>query len=165
MHGLVMDGRGVAVSKTDFASYACALLALQALVAQGLELQGSVELHLTYDEETGGDIGPRWLLEQGLSKPDYAISAGFSYAVTTAHNGCLHLEVTLRGRQGHAAMPESGVDALAAATRVLTDLYASREVLRGRRSQIPGITHPTLNVGLINGGINTNVAPDLLPFP
>jgi acetylornithine deacetylase/succinyl-diaminopimelate desuccinylase-like protein len=159
-----MYGRGVAVSKSDFATYAYALLALQALAAQGLKLQGSVELHLTYDEETGGDIGPRWLLEQGLSHPDYAISAGFSYAVTTAHNGCLHLEVTLRGRQGHAAMPESGVDALAAATRVLTDLYASREMLKGRRSQIPGITHPTLNVGLINGGINTNVVPDRVSF-
>jgi acetylornithine deacetylase/succinyl-diaminopimelate desuccinylase-like protein len=163
-HGPVMYGRGVAVSKSDFATYTYALLALQALAAQGHQLNGSLELHLTYDEETGGDLGPRWLLEQGLSRPDYAISAGFSYAVTTAHNGCLHLEVTLRGRQGHAAMPDSGVDALAAATRVLTDLYASREALKERRSQISGITHPTLNVGLINGGINTNVVPDRVVF-
>jgi acetylornithine deacetylase/succinyl-diaminopimelate desuccinylase-like protein len=163
-HGPVMYGRGVAVSKSDFATYTYALLALQALAAQGHRLDGSVELHLTYDEETGGDLGPRWLLEQGLSRPDYSIGAGFSYAVTTAHNGCLHLEVTLRGRPGHAAMPESGIDALAAATRVLTDLYASREALKGRRSQVPGITHPTLNVGLIEGGINTNVVPDRVSF-
>ena len=95
-HGPVMYGRGVAVSKSDFATYAYALLALRALAARGLGLGGSVELHLTYDEETGGDIGPRWLLEQGHSKPDYAIGAGFSYAVTTAHNGCLHLECTQR---------------------------------------------------------------------
>ena len=163
-HGPVMYGRGVAVSKSDFATYAYALLALRALAARGLRLGGSVELHLTYDEETGGDIGPRWLLEQGHSKPDYAIGAGFSYAVTTAHNGCLHLEVTIRGRQGHAAMPESGVDALAAATRVLADLYESREALKSRSSKIPGITHPTLNVGLIHGGINTNVVPDRVTF-
>jgi acetylornithine deacetylase/succinyl-diaminopimelate desuccinylase-like protein len=162
--GSVMYGRGVAVSKSDFATYTYALLGLQALAAQGHPLQGSVELHLTYDEETGGDIGPRWLLEQGLSHPDYAIGAGFSYAVTTAHNGCLHLEVTIRGRQGHAAMPESGIDALAAATRVLTDLYESRAALKTVRSKIPGITHPTLNVGLIEGGINTNVVPDRVVF-
>ena len=68
-------------------------------------------MHLTYDEEVGGEIGPRRLLEKGLSNPDLAISAGFSYAVTTAHNGCLHLEVVVRGRQGHAAMPERGVEA------------------------------------------------------
>ena len=32
------------------------------------------------------------------------------------------------------------------------------------RSAVPGITHPTLNVGLIEGGINTNVVPDRVSF-
>ena len=163
-HGATMYGRGVAVSKSDFATYTFALLALRELAAKGTALNGAVELHLTYDEEAGGEIGPRWLLDQGLSKPDLALSAGFSYAVTTAHNGCLHLEVTVRGRQGHAAMPERGVDALAAATQILSALYASRDGLKARRSSTTGITHPTLNVGLIEGGINTNVVPDRVTF-
>lgn len=168
VHGPVMYGRGVAVSKSDFATYTYALLALKALHERGHGpgggLAGSVELHFTYDEETGGDVGPRRLIEEGLTHPDYALGAGFSYAVTTAHNGCLHLEVTVRGRQGHAAMPESGIDALAAATRILTALYASREALKARSSGVSGITHPTLNVGLISGGINTNVVPDRVIF-
>ena len=160
-----MYGRGVAVSKSDFATYTFALRCLQQLVADGaVTLDGNVELHFTYDEEVGGDIGPRWLLEQGLSKPDYALSAGFSYAVTTAHNGCLHLEVTVRGRQGHAAMPESGIDALAAATQVMQALYASRAAMQQTRSSVSGIGHPTLNIGLIEGGINTNVVPDRVRF-
>lgn len=164
VHGPTMVGRGVAVSKSDFATYTFALRALQRLAERGTPLKGSVELHFTYDEEVGGDIGPRWLVAQGLSRPDYAICAGFSYAVTTAHNGCLHLEVTVRGRQGHAAMPESGIDALAAATRILQALYASRAALTVKRSSTFGITHPTLNVGLIEGGINTNVVPDKVSF-
>lgn len=164
LHGPTMYGRGVAVSKSDFATYAFALRALQRLAADGLVLNGAVELHLTYDEEAGGDIGPRWLLAEGLSKPDYAICAGFSYAVTTAHNGCLHLEVTVRGRQGHAALPESGIDALAATTQILTRLYAFRAALAQRHSATPGIRHPTLNIGLISGGINTNVVPDRVRF-
>lgn len=162
--GAMMYGRGVAVSKSDFATYAFALLGLKQLKAAGHPLRGSVELHFTYDEEVGGDIGPRWLLEQGLTRPNYAISAGFSYAVTTAHNGCLHLEVTVRGQQGHAAMPESGVDALVAATRILQVIYDSREALKKRRSSVRGIHHPTLNIGLIQGGINTNVVPDKVSF-
>ena len=162
--GATMFGRGIAVSKSDFATYAFGLLALRELAAAGAPLNGTVELHLTYDEEVGGEIGPRRLLEKGLSKPDLAISAGFSYAVTTAHNGCLHLEVVVRGRQGHAAMPERGVDALAATNRILTALYASREALKARTSKTQGITHPTLNVGLIEGGINTNVVPDRVTF-
>jgi len=163
-HGPTMFGRGVAVSKSDFATYTFALLALQALAAKGVGLNGSIELHFTYDEEVGGDIGPRWLIENQLTRPDFAISAGFSYAVTTAHNGVLHLEVTVHGKQGHAAMPESGVDALAAATQILQAIYASREALKSKRSKIPGITHPTVNVGLIQGGINTNVVPDRVSF-
>jgi acetylornithine deacetylase/succinyl-diaminopimelate desuccinylase-like protein len=163
-HGPTMYGRGVAVSKSDFATYAYALRALQELANSGHVLNGSVELHFTYDEEVGGEIGPRWLLAEGLSRPDYAICAGFSYAVTTAHNGCLHLEVTVRGRQGHAAMPESGVDALAATTGILKSIYDSRETLKARRSAVSGITHSTVNVGLIEGGINTNVVPDRVTF-
>jgi len=162
--GPTMYGRGVAVSKSDFATYTYALRALQSLASSGHALNGSVELHFTYDEEVGGEIGPRWLLDHGLTRPDYVICAGFSYAVTTAHNGCLHLEVTVRGKQGHAAMPESGVDARAAATGILKSLYDSRESLKARCSAVPGITHPTVNVGLIEGGINTNVVPDRVTF-
>jgi acetylornithine deacetylase/succinyl-diaminopimelate desuccinylase-like protein len=163
VHGPVMYGRGVAVSKSDFATYTFALRALQR-IADAHPLRGRVELHFTYDEETGGEIGPQRLLQQHLTKPDYAISAGFSYAVTTAHNGCLHLEVIVHGKQGHAAMPASGVDALEAATRILGALYAARVEIARTRSKTVGIEHPTLNIGLISGGINTNVVPDRVSF-
>lgn len=153
-------GRGVAVSKSDFATYAFALLALDAAVEKGLALDGTIELHLTYDEEAGGFVGPKWLIEQGLTKPDFALSAGFSYAITTAHNGCLHLEVLVRGKQAHAAMPETGADALEATTPVLAALYGERHRLASEISPTPGIGSPKLTVGLISGGINTNVVPD-----
>jgi len=153
----VMYGRGVAVSKSDIATYAFALAALKVC---GARLRGSVELHFTYDEEVGGGIGPAWILEQGLSHPDFAISAGFSYGITTAHNGCLHLEVEIVGRSAHAARPDTGIDALEAATGVLSDLYAIRRGYAKTVSKIDGIGSPNLTVGLISGGINTNVVPD-----
>ncbi|KOR21868.1 ArgE/DapE family deacylase [Burkholderia cenocepacia] len=156
-----MIGRGAAVSKSDFATYA---FALKALIDSGAQLAGTIELHLTYDEETGGLIGPAWLLKQGIVKPDYAICAGFSYSITTAHNGAVHLEVTVRGKSAHAARPDTGHDALEAATAVLGALYAHRNALREIRSTTPGISHPTLVVGLIEGGINTNVVPDKVTF-
>jgi succinyl-diaminopimelate desuccinylase len=150
-------GRGVAVSKSDFATYA---FALKALIESGLDLNGKIELHLTYDEEAGGFVGPKWLVEQGLSQATHAISAGFSYAITTAHNGCLHLEVVVRGKQAHAAMPESGADALEATTPILQALYGERHRLGAFVSKEKGIGSPKLTVGLISGGINTNVVPD-----
>ncbi|PGH58701.1 peptidase M20 [Azospirillum palustre] len=157
----VMYGRGVAVSKSDFASYA---FALRALMESKAALKGTVELHLTYDEEAGGEIGPKWLLDQGISKPDYAVSASFAYSVVTGHNGCLHLEVQVDGKSAHAARPDTGHDALEAATGILTALYAHRPELATRRSSVAGITHPSLTVGLIQGGINTNVVPDRVTF-
>ena len=155
-----MYGRGVAVSKSDFATYGFALLALKHAAKLGAGIAGTVELHLTYDEEAGGLIGPGYILERGLSKPDWAISAGFAYDIVTAHNGCLHLEAEIIGRSAHAAMPESGVDALEAATTVLAALYELRRALTRQVSPLPGIGAPGLTVGLISGGINTNVVPD-----
>ncbi|HKN26416.1 MAG TPA: M20/M25/M40 family metallo-hydrolase [Roseiarcus sp.] len=156
-----MYGRGVAVSKSDIATYAFATLALEKC---GKGLNGTVELHVTYDEEAGGEIGPRLILEQGLSKPDLAIGAGFSYAVVSAHNGCLHLEVDVLGRSAHAARPFTGVDALEAANGILSALYGWRGGLAARTSAIPGIGSPQMTVGLISGGINTNVVPDRIKF-
>jgi succinyl-diaminopimelate desuccinylase len=157
----VMYGRGVAVSKSDFATYTYALLALQ---QSGLSLAGAVELHFTFDEEAGGLIGPGYLLEQNMTKPDFVISAGFAYGIVTAHNGCLHLEVEITGRSAHAAIPSSGADALEAATGILAQLYALRRELAQRSSKIAGIGSPQLTVGLISGGINTNVVPDRVVF-
>lgn len=152
-----MYGRGVAVSKSDFATFA---FALKALIESGVPLAGTVELHFTYDEEAGGELGPAWLLREGLSRPDYAICPGFSYEVVTAHNGCLHLEVEVTGRSAHAARPETGHDALRAATAVLARIYAYADRLGERRSSVAGITSPSCVVGLISGGVNTNVVPD-----
>jgi succinyl-diaminopimelate desuccinylase len=149
-------GRASAVSKSDFATYA---FALRALEASGAALRGAVELHFTYDEEFGGELGPGWLLREGLTKPDLLIAAGFSHQVVTAHNGCLQLEVTLTGMASHAAYPDTGVDALQAATALLAALYADNAALKAIRSSVPGITHPYLNVGRIEGGSNTNVVP------
>ena len=156
-----MYGRGAAVSKSDFATYAYALRALKDC---GAALAGTIELHFTYDEETGGLTGPGWLLAEGITRPDFAVCASFSHHVTIAHNGCLHLEVKVRGKSAHAARPDTGHDALEAATHILADLYAHRATLAQRRSNVTGIETPTLVVGLINGGINTNVVPDEVTF-
>jgi len=149
-------GRAAAVSKCDIANFTFAIRALESL---GAPLKGGVELHVTYDEEFGGEVGPEWLLKQGLTKPDLMIAAGFSYQVVVAHNGCLQLEVTVHGDMAHAAIPDSGTDALQGAVHILNALYALNAEYLRVRSTVEGITHPYLNVGLIQGGTNTNVIP------
>jgi acetylornithine deacetylase/succinyl-diaminopimelate desuccinylase family protein len=154
-------GRASAVSKCDMSTYTFAVRALESL---GLKLNGGVELIFTYDEEFGGELGPGWLLEKGLTQPDLLLAAGFSYQVVTAHNGCLQMEVTVHGKMSHAAIPESGIDALQGAVAILNALYAQNLKYKQVTSQVKGITHPYLNVGLIEGGTNTNVIPGKVVF-
>src|SRR4029078_3579164 len=66
----------------------------------------------------------------------------------------------IHGKSAHAAAPDTGHDALQAMTIVLDTLYEERQSYVGRVSKHPGIGHPNLTVGLISGGINTNVVPD-----
>lgn len=158
--GVIEDGyiygRAAAVSKCDFATYIFAVRALEAL---GVPLKGGLELHFTYDEEFGGLLGPGWLLEQKLTKPDFVIAAGFSYNIVTSHNACLQFEITVHGKSGHGAMPETGHDALQAATKILNALYEQLPILKQVKSKVPGIDSPTMLVGRIDGGTNTNVVP------
>ena len=156
-----MYGRATAVSKSDFSTFTFATRALESLKAP---LKGGVELHFTYDEEFGGEMGPGWLLAQGLTKPDLMIAAGFSYEVVTAHNGCLQMEVTVQGEMAHAAIPDSGTDALQGAVHILNALHALNAEYKKTTSAVKGITHPYLNVGQISGGTNTNVVPGKVVF-
>jgi acetylornithine deacetylase/succinyl-diaminopimelate desuccinylase family protein len=160
-----MFGRATAVSKCDFSTFTYALRAVEALRdQQHLPLKGNVELHFTYDEEFGGEKGPGWLLDKGHTKPDLMIAAGFSYQVVTAHNGCLQMEVTVHGKMAHAAIPDTGVDALQAAVHILNHLYAQNKLYQAITSKVEGIKHPYLNVGRIEGGTNTNVVPGTVTF-
>ena len=154
-------GRASAVSKCDFSTFTFALRALEEVAKPQA---GNVELLFTYDEEFGGELGPGWLLKNKIIHPDLMIAAGFSYQVVTAHNGCLQMEVTVHGKMAHAAIPDSGVDALQAAVHILNALYAQNTLYKTISSKVEGITHPYLNIGTIEGGTNTNVIPGRVTF-
>ena len=149
-------GRASAVSKCDFSTFTFAVRALEAVAKP---THGGIELIFTYDEEFGGEVGPAWLLQHKIIKPDLVIAAGFSYQVITAHNGCLQMELTVHGKMAHAAVPHTGIDALQGANRILTALFAQNALYQSISSKVEGITHPYLNVGFIAGGTNTNVVP------
>src|SRR5450830_1880074 len=138
-------GRAAAVSKCDFSTYAFAVRALESL---GIPLHGNVELLFTYDEEFGGEVGPAWLLQNKLTKPDLMI----------AHNGCLQMQVTVHGKMAHAAIPETGIDALQGANKILTALYAQNKLYEQITSNVEGIKHPYLNVGSIEAAAGKQAA-------
>jgi succinyl-diaminopimelate desuccinylase len=56
-------------------------------------------------------------------------------------------------------MPETGRDALQAASRILNALYGQPPELKKIKSHVAGIDSPTMLVGRIDGSTNTNVVP------
>jgi len=151
-------GRAAAVSKCDFSTYAFAVRALEAARPAAARARWSC------CSPTTRNLAARWArpgcCAQGIIQPDLMIAAGFSYQVITAHNGCLQMEVTVHGKMAHAAIPDSGIDALQGAVHNLECAVRAKHAVpadHARRWQ--GISHPYLNVGRIEGGTNTNVVP------
>jgi acetylornithine deacetylase/succinyl-diaminopimelate desuccinylase-like protein len=146
-----MYGRGVAVSKSDIATYTYALEALKAAERAGARLRGTVELHFHLRRGARRARGPGCCSSAGSRSPTTRSPASFSYAIVTAHNGALQLEVVVHGKAAHGAMPKTGVDALRAANAMIARSTPRRIGLERTKSSVPGIDSPTLIVGRIEG--------------
>lgn len=152
-------GRGACDMK---AGIAAALFAAEAIRRAGIELEGTVEVSGTVDEESGGFAGVAFLCERGLlsrERTDYVIIPEPLNVdrICVGHRGVFWFEVTTRGRIGHGSMPFLGVNAIDQMGTVLDRIH--RELLPRLASRITavpvvpeGARYPTLNINGIAGG-------------
>jgi len=143
-----MYGRGVATSKGDIAAY---LYALRGLCDADLTISGTVEIHLYFDGEKGGELGSERLLENNLTHPDMVISGGSNHSIISSVRGCLRLLIEVIGRQVPQAKPENGGDAVETATSILTALSEIRSECNSIASEIVGIGTAALSIVRIDG--------------
>jgi succinyl-diaminopimelate desuccinylase len=131
---LVRDGRlyGRGVSDNGMALIA-SLFALKALSNLNVEPAFSVCLSFLADEELGSGYGVKPLLERGLFRaddlvvvPDSGNAAGDFIEIS--EKAGLKLEFTVTGKQVHAAMPHTGINACRAANLLSVELD---DALRG----------------------------------
>src|SRR5262249_5852230 len=112
------------------------------------------------DEEVGVGVGIEYLIEQKLIDCTDAVIpdiAGEMREINVAEKGRVLLKVRAFGKQAHAMNPAKGVNAIHAMSRFL--LALEQVELRHRTHPILG--GPTINTGLITGGIAPNaVASD-----
>lgn len=144
---VVRDGRLIGRGAADAKGSLVAFIAAVERVVAAQPTRGTLELHVTADEESGGALGPAFLLSQGLASPDAVISAGSAHQVVIGQQGVVHLEVILRGRQAHAARASDGRDAIAASVPLLKALEDQPVV-----------------VSTIAGGRGENVVADRVRF-
>ena len=161
--GLVRDGRVWGRGACDMkAGLAAAVFAVEAIRRAGIELNGSVEISGTVDEESGGFAGVAWLAEHGrisAGRTDFAIIPEPFHVdrICVGHRGAYWFEVQTSGRIAHGSMPFHGVNAVDHMGIVLERMRRELQPrLAGRTTDVPVIPraarHATLNINGIDGG-------------
>ena len=153
----LLYGRGVLDDKGPLAASFAALMILK---KHEDAIPGEFIFGAVGDEEVGIGVGVEYLIEEGLIKCTDAIIpdiAGDMKEINVAEKGRVILKVKARGKQAHAMNPAKGVNAVHAMARFL--LALEKHELRHKPHAILG--GPTVNTGLIRGGIAPNaVAAD-----
>ena len=161
--GIVRDGRIYGRGSCDMkAGIAAAVYAAEAIRRAGIELNGTVEISGTVDEESGGFAGVAWLAQRGhitSDRTDYVIIPEPLYVdrICVGHRGVYWFEVTTHGRIAHGSMPFHGVNAIEHMSilldRIRRDLLPR---IAERSTAMPiepaGARRATLNVNGIDGG-------------
>ena len=146
-------GRGATDMKSGIAAFVAAAVEL----APRLARTPGVVLVITAGEEIGCE-GAKYLVDHRLLGRAGAIvvaepTANYPYV---GHKGLAWFEVETRGVTAHGSMPEVGENAIVKMADVIHDLKHFRFPVESH----PAMGKPTLNVGTIRGGLNTNSVPD-----
>lgn len=172
-------GRGVTDMKGGLAA---GLIAFELLHARRDEMAGSVCLTLVADEETGGRLGTKWLLDnEPIARGDAVLSAdvGTPTVLRFGEKGYLWVRLRARGVPAHGAHPHRGVNAIdrlvqaIAAIRSLEaeaidqprdvaaaiDASRATAVARLGAEEVENLTRITINLGQLEGGSAFNIVP------
>jgi succinyl-diaminopimelate desuccinylase len=151
-------GRGSSDMKAGLAALICAAVNF-ARFGQGCKR--GVRLVLTAGEETGCEGAQHLRDVAALGEASAVIVAEpTSNYPALGHKGALFARCVTMGVTAHSSMPQQGVNAIYKAARAISRLEqfpfdANSDQLLGR---------PTLNVGMISGGLNVNSVPDRAEF-
>ncbi|RTL72715.1 MAG: acetylornithine deacetylase [Hyphomicrobiales bacterium] len=153
----LLYGRGTA----DMKGFLAAVLAMVPAF-KSLELKTPIHIIFSYDEEVGC-IGVRPLvaeLGKSLTMPKAVIvGEPTTMQVVDAHKGPMRWVVDIQGRASHSSMPQLGVNAIAAATRMMSEILEIEAELK--RDVNPRFDPPysTMAITTINGGTASNITP------
>jgi len=142
-------GRGACDTKGNLAA---AVMAVRAIKNSGVPFPGKIILCHPVDEE-GMMAGIKGFIERGHSEgADGAIICEpEENQLCVKQKGALRVEVTVRGRMAHGAMPGSGVNPVTRAARfVVTVEELEREEIE-RRGEDPFLGYPSLTPTILMG--------------
>jgi succinyl-diaminopimelate desuccinylase len=156
--GEVADGRLYGRGASDMKSGVAAFVTAALRLAPRLAGTSGLVLVVTAGEETGCQGAHHLAALGGVLGQAGAIVVAEPTGnhPCVGHKGALWLLARTSGVTAHGSMPERGDNAVHKAARAVTRL----EWFRFGVPPHPVLGAPTLNVGLINGGMNINSVPD-----
>ena len=148
-------GRGVSDMKSGLAAM---VSAARAVSRSGMPRRGDLILMPTADESSGGRLGMGHLVGRSAAcartwRSSCEPTVG---DVCLAHRGAVWAEVIVVGKSGQASRPASGINAIMAMGRVLRAFETDLAPRLAAKTH-PLLPAPSLNAGLIDGGVKTNV--------
>ena len=156
-------GRGSADMKSGLAA---AMVATAALKRSGVALGGRLVVGALVDEE-GDMIGARHLCTTALGRELSAaiICEPEQNELCLEQRGVVWARVTVRGRMAHGAMPEAGVNPIAALGALLAEVPALERRLRRLCARSPHLRPPTVTPTIVQapvqGVAQSNVIPSM----
>ncbi len=142
-------GRGVCDTKGNLAA---AVVAVRAIRDSGVAFPGTLVLCHPVDEE-GMMVGIKAFIENGhAGGVDAAvICEPEENQLCTRQKGALRVEVTVRGRMAHGAMPLSGVNPVTRAARFVVAVEELEREEIGRHGEDPFLGFPSLTPTILMG--------------
>jgi acetylornithine deacetylase/succinyl-diaminopimelate desuccinylase-like protein len=176
-------GRGALDMKSQTAAE---VVAAADLARQGWRpARGALKVVVVSDEETGGDVGARWLTETHPDsvRCDFLLNEGAGatfeaggrrrYGVCCGEKGIFRFRLTARGRAGHASLPRNGENALLKLAPVLTRLAAAqpsyalteppRELVAAAHPALPALLEPMFGVTLAPTMVHASDKINVIP--
>lgn len=155
------DGLAYGRGSCDMKGFIAACLALLPYYS-ALDLKRPLHFSFTYDEEVGC-FGAAQLVEELKRQKLYPAVAIVGeptlMRVMEGHKGCYEYTTTFIGLEGHASMPDAGVNAVEYAVRYVTRLMELGQQLKKNPPKNSRFNPPwtTLQVGGMRGGQAHNI--------
>lgn len=157
-HGDWLYGRGTSDTRGNLAA---SLLAVKAIIDEGVELQGDLICCYTVDEEKDGPHGSIFLTKTIGIKADYSITAeptawggdskNWGMNISAANAGHCLCEITVEGIKSHIWRPDTGINAISVAAEIMPQLNTM--TFTHQKTDLMGHTPPCACIVRINGGL------------
>lgn len=164
LEGDKLFGRGSSDMKGGLAAM---MAAIQAIKESGIRLHGTIGLTMVADEETGGQRGSQYLVDQGLLGHQgigMLTAEPTDGAVWNANRGAISLRVRVKGNPAHVGLHYQGVNAFEQMLIVANTLADYKRDIAQRQTRFriePEAARSSILLlgGQCSGGSNFNVVP------